>query len=434
MPLHVIGLGVSEQANLDEVALSALQSADRIIGSQRQLETVRWWISERQVTEQLPKLSILKGQLASYLDEGETVALLASGDPLFFGIGKWVRQSFSDLRQDQLCFHAGVSSIQAACHRLGWSLQDVEVISLHGRPLQSLTTQLKPHTCYVLLTDQNSSAHAIAKECQRRGFEMAALTVCEKLGYSDERVRLLSIDELIDGEAQSQRFDPLNVVCLQTLESTQYTPTFPGIPDEQFVTDKAPGKGMITKREVRLAILSLLEPTTDDCIWDVGAGCGGVATELALWGKGAQVHAIEHHPERLDCLKANQHRFAVEPNLSIVEGSAPDICSTLPAANKVFVGGSGGQLLDILNLAWEQLPERGMVVASAVTEQTRQQLYQFYQSRFSDETSHVETFELAVSRGETLAGELYYKPQLPVTLYKFVKVEKTATNEALDHV
>ncbi|KZZ07960.1 hypothetical protein A3749_14865 [Oleiphilus sp. HI0078] len=180
--------------------------------------------------------------------------------------------------------------------------------------------------------------------------------------------------------------------------------------------------------------MSLLEPTTDDCIWDVGAGCGGVATELALWGKGAQVHAIEHHPERLDCLKANQHRFAVEPNLSIVEGSAPDICSTLPAANKVFVGGSGGQLLDILNLAWEQLPERGMVVASAVTEQTRQQLYQFYQSRFSDETSHVETFELAVSRGETLAGELYYKPQLPVTLYKFVKVEKTATNEALDHV
>lgn len=436
MPLHVIGLGVSEQSNLDELALAALRASNRVIGSERQLATVRWWLSEKQQEEVLPKLDVLRAQLQTQLANNETIALLASGDPLFFGIGKWVRQNFPSLGHDKLCFHAGISSIQAACHRLGWSLQDAEVISLHGRPLNTLLPKLKTNQQYILLTDKQSTPKFIAQVCRNSGFESAALTVCEKLGYADERIRQFSLAELLDGATKTQSFDPLNIVCLQTLDTTQYRPSFPGIPDHHFVTDKQDGKGMITKREVRLAILSLLEPSPEDCIWDIGAGCGGVATELALWGQGAQVYAIEHHPERFACLAQNQHRFGLEGRLHLTEGNAPESCHGLPPSNKVFIGGSGGELGEILKLTWKQLPIGGMLVASAVTENTRYALYAFFQQidnqAEQDSTQEIvpeiETLEIAISRGERLAGELYYKPNLPVTLYKFVK------KEALEHV
>ncbi|PIE43369.1 MAG: cobalamin biosynthesis bifunctional protein CbiET [Gammaproteobacteria bacterium] len=431
MPLHVIGLGVAEQANLDRPALVALQSADRVIGAERQLHTVRRWLSDNQRIELLPKLLVLQKQLAIYLKQGESIALLASGDPLFFGIGKWVQNTFPD--QHQVSFYPGLSSIQVACHRLGWSLQDVEVISLHGRPPDTLVARLQPNKRYVLLTDQHSSAQAIARVCFQRGFESALLTVCEKLGYTNERVRQFSLVELVDGAARQQLFDPLNVVCLQTLESTGYIPQFPGISDSRFVTDKSAGKGMMTKREVRLAILSWLQPSPVDCIWDIGAGCGGVAIELAFWsrerGQGAQVYGIEHHPERIACLQQNRQRFGVDSNLHIVAGRAPEICHGLPLANKVFIGGSGGELPEILDLVWQRLVPGGIIVASAVTEPTRQQLYGFYHSRFRQPTSQTvvfETLEIAVSRGETLAGDLYYRPHLPVTLYKLVKLQDLA--------
>ncbi|PID42398.1 MAG: precorrin-6Y C5,15-methyltransferase (decarboxylating) subunit CbiT [Gammaproteobacteria bacterium] len=440
MPLHVIGLGVAEKANLDTAALTALQSADCIIGAERQLETVRSYISADQRTELLPKLPALKKRLAASFEQDESVALLASGDPLFFGIGKWVQKHFHDKsrfpgegqfscedqfsrrgQQGQVHFYAGISSIQVACHRLAWSIQDVEVVSLHGRPLADLSVALLPNKKYVLLTDERNSPRSIARECFHRGYESAVLTVCEKLGYADEKISRLAPAGLLQGAARNQHFDALNVVCLQTLESSRYIPLFPGIPDPQFVTDKAAGKGMITKREVRLAILSLLEPSPGDCFWDIGAGCGGVATELALWGKGAQVYAIEHHQERLACLRENRQRFGVSGNLHIVDGRAPQICSDLPGANKVFIGGSGGQLPEILAFAWQNLPPGGTIVASAVTEQTRQHLYRFYTLRLRESASRVDTVEIAVNRGEILAGDLYYQPQLPVTLYQYVK-------------
>ena len=454
MQLHVIGLGVAEQAVLDDIALKALTTSNRVIGSTRQLDTVRHWLAEHQHVTVLPKLSELKVQLHEWLQKDkETVTLLASGDPLFYGIGKWVQNNFSNvLTDEQRRFHPAVSSIQVACHRLGWSLQDVEVVSLHGRPLKNLISHLRPNQRYALLTDQHSTAQAIAGVCQEAGFTSATFTVCERLGYADEQVRHFSQQELLEGQAQSLMFNTLNVVCVQTVDietaidtekehfekqkdKQKIAPVFPGIADQQFVTDKANGKGMLTKREVRLAILALLEPSSIDCIWDIGAGCGGVAVELSLWGRGAQVYAVEHHSQRLACLSENRLRFQVENHLHIIEGDAPQACDTLPRANKVFIGGSGGQLPDILKQAWEQLPIGGVMVASAVTEATKQQLYQFYQTKFDNNSygfekegfgnDGFETVEISISRGETLAGELYYKPNLPVTLYKFKKYKFT---------
>ncbi len=238
------------------------------------------------------------------------------------------------------------------------------------------------------------------------------------MGYQQANVRQFSARQLLTDRTLS--FDPLHVVIIEPKGVGGVLPEFPGITDDAFVTDStAAGKGMLTKREVRLMILSLIQAANGDIIWDIGAGCGSVAIELAYWQTQAKVYAVEHHQTRLACLAENRLRFGVTDNLSIVAGRAPEQMRSLPQANKVFIGGSDGQLADILAVAWQQLPEHGLLVASAVTENTKTQLHHFAQS-LADE--QVETLQLAVSKGSQLAGQLLYKPNLPVTLYKFIKI------------
>ena len=215
----------------------------------------------------------------------------------------------------------------------------------------------------------------------------------------------------------------MHLTLIEPGSNQGYLPEFPGIPDQHFITDaNKPGKGMISKREVRLTILSLMQLSRDDQVWDIGAGCGGVAVELAYWRPLATVNAIEHHPDRLSCLEANRQRFGVVSNLKIIAGRAPAALEGLASPNKVFIGGSDGELPQLLAQVWALLPAGGVLVASAVTENTKQLLMQFWQERSLAEDSQLETTQVAISRGETLAGQLMYRPNLPVNLFKFVKV------------
>lgn len=484
--LHVIGLGVSETARLSDDAMVALQRCDAVYGSERQLATVSDYLvacsehthSEGIISEGiistdtaspdlcvLPKLSGLKAQLAERLSGGQTICVLASGDPLFFGIGRWLKQHFE---QWGIAFYPAVSSIQAACHKLGLSLQDVQVVSLHGRPLVSLRRYLRRNQTLVMLTDQHSYPDAIVRECLAAGFADFSLTVCEDLGYPQERVTTVNVSpeqpadlsvlgdisplhvsvlQLKQAWSDSGRTDPQPAISGLAISGlaqsdlsesdkqrpeTAYLPEFPGIPDQHFITDGPVGKGMITKREVRLNILSLLQLAKGDVLWDIGAGCGGVAVELSYWQPGAEVWAIEHHSERLACLEANRERFGVVSNLNVIAGRAPDALHALPAANKIFIGGSDGELPQLLELCWQQLPEQGVLVASAVTENTRQHLLSFYQQRQQAGDAGSDTLQVAISKGAELAGQLMYRPALPVTLFRFekqVQPEKQTTDD-----
>lgn len=415
MQLHIIGLGVAEQAQLSLDAQQALTATDIVIGSERQLQVVDHLLGESP-TLTLPKLAELKVLISTYAEKGmKSAVILASGDPLYYGIGRWFSRQFPE---EQLRFYPAVSSIQAACHRLALSLQDVNVLSLHGRPLDKIRTQLKRNSTLVILTDKYSTPQVLAQECIAAGFEESRLSVCEALGYSHEQVRTFKAGDLV---ANLTEFDPLHVTVIRVRGSGGVLPEFPGIPDGNFVTDRANGSGMLTKREVRLAILSLIQVCRDDQVWDIGAGCGGVAVELAYWNPDSQIHAIEHHPERLRCLKANQDKFGVVSNLNIVEGRAPTVLADLPAPDKVFIGGSDGELETLLVQVWDQLPDNGVLVASAVTESTKQQLIQFYDARMKQGDSDSQTTQIAVNRGDQLAGQLLYRPSLPVTLFSFRK-------------
>ena len=416
--IHVIGLGVSESAVLAPEARSALAAAQCIVGSARQLETVGHLNLDSRSFVELPKLDKLEALIETSLIKG-SVAVLASGDPLYFGIGKWFGKHFA---AHQLCFYPAVSSIQAACHRLGYSLQDVTVLSLHGRPLSNIRRHLKRGQTLVILTDQHSVPNALAEECRKARFTDSRITVCERLGYGDEAVRSFAVGELLHGA--NTAFDPLHVSVIEVDGPGGVLPEFPGIPDAAYETGAVPGQGMISKREVRLTILSLLQPARGDVIWDVGAGCGGVAVELAHWNEHLSVHAIEHHPQRLQYLEHNRERFGVRCNLHTVAATAPDCFEQLPAANKVFIGGSGGRLPQLFAKSWAQLPAGGVLVVSAVIEKTRRQLY-----TLAEELSQgdIEIVEVAVKRDTMNGLRRETLARLPVQVFKFTKSVASAS-------
>ncbi|MBD5769890.1 precorrin-6y C5,15-methyltransferase (decarboxylating) subunit CbiE [Marinomonas colpomeniae] len=422
LKIHVIGLGVNEESNLDTPALAALASLtenDIVLGSPRQHKTISIYSNNGKSCD-LPKLKQLESDFSTWEKQGaKQVVVLASGDPLYYGIGAWLVRTFS---AEQLCFYPNVSSIQVACHRLGLSLQDVQVVSLHGRPLMSLRRYLQANQTLVLLTDQHSQPQKVAQECVLSGLDKSDIVVCEALGYEQEKVRCFTADELTNSELA---FDPLNVIVVKASHQHSFYPKAPGIPDVSFVTDKGNGKGMITKREVRLAILSYMNINNGDTVWDIGAGCGGVSVELAYWHPHSRILAIEHHPERLACLTANQERFGVVQNLSIVAGRAPDVLVDLLSQggvpDKVFIGGSDGELSALMVKIWDLLPINGSLMVSAVTEDTKYQIIQFAQQREAAQGVEEQSFQISISKGERLAGQRLYRPSLPVTLFHFTK-------------
>ncbi|MEL0629086.1 precorrin-6y C5,15-methyltransferase (decarboxylating) subunit CbiE [Psychromonas aquatilis] len=439
--IAVIGLGVSEHAMLSDQALLALQSADLVIGSERQLRTLEKHLAvqpkiealgegEQQAvepnatslpprTEIIPKLKELK----SLIETEQKVVVLGSGDPLYYGIGTWISKNFHDAT---VRFFPAVSSITQACHSLSIAQQDVNVISLHGRPLEKLKVDLKAQQTLLLLTDQDSLPQHIAGICLDSGFLNAEIIVCERLGYKEQKISRFSAAELVEAETSGKRpsFDALHVTFVVCGPNKGFLPEFPGIKDADFETGELGSKGMISKREVRLAILSLLQPSKDDLIWDIGAGCGGVSVELSYWCPKATVHAIEHNQERFDCLVQNKKKFGVVRNLSTHYGRAPAALTGLPIANKIFIGGSDGELPELLTSLWEQLPDGGQIVVSAVMERTKSQLLAFYLLRSNLQDSELETLQVAVNKSGSLGGQLAYRPAMPVTLFSFIKRDK----------
>jgi precorrin-6B C5,15-methyltransferase / cobalt-precorrin-6B C5,C15-methyltransferase len=425
--LSIIGIGIGEQLHLQIMpeAQKSLKQADVVIGSMRQLELAkRSFVDLNAEFIELPKFKDLKNLIESLLAHKKKIAILASGDPLYFGIGRWFNNNFSAFEPQ---FFPGVSSIQAACHALGLSQQDCKVISLHGRALATLKRHLKPFETLVILTDKYSQPQHLAQTLSDCGFD-GKIHVCEQLGFDAEKISSFSSNELI---ANDQGFNDLHVTVIELdAGKNSYLPFVAGIEDTSFITGfdeqgnaQLTGKGLITKKEVRLNILNLMQPVKNDVIWDIGAGCGGVAVELANACENAEVIAIEHHPQRLSCLQANSERFGVVNNLSIVEGRAPecfvDVANHKNKPNKIFIGGSDGELDSMFAQLIELIPQGGVIAASAVTEHSKMKFLQLADTY--SKTLVCTTSQLMVSQGDTLAGQLIYRANLSVNLYQFIK-------------
>lgn len=416
--IHVVGLGLGNSETLSHDALQAIQSAALIIGSQRQISCVQSLLNNDQEQRYYPHpFASLSAQLSTYLDTYPTnsLCLLASGDPLFYGISDFLLRHFT---AKKLTFYSNTSSIQIAFARIKKPWQQATVISLHGRPLHNLIPHLANNPLIALLTDKNSHPQAIAELLSQHGCHKAKLWICEALGSSNETISSFMAKELINNP---KKFHPLHITIIETTVAHCTLPSFAGFQDELFMTDtNQSGKGMISKREVRLAALSLLQPQANDIAWDIGAGCGTIAVEWAYWNQQGTIYAVEHHAKRLICLKKNKKKFGTN-NLQIIADKAPQGLDNLPKPNAIFIGGTAGKLSEIMDYCWNSLLGEGCLVINCVTESCKVELQQWLLQQ-NIANNALEWTDIAVSKGDQLAGQLLMRPRLPVRLLKIVKM------------
>lgn len=399
--IDIISLGTDLQVPTS--AYAALQRAELVIGAPRHLAAVDCG-SAKTVAYPSP-IDDLFDVIAH--TEATYIAVLASGDALFFGIGSWLLRHYDPAI---LHFHANTTSVQAACARLGKPWQGVHFLSLHGRPISRLRAVLAAGKSLAVLTDTHNTPGAVARELVACGYPVSDVHVCESLGTKAERVRTFSADEL--GQDRGQAFHPLNLLLIDVCGAGGVLPVFPGISDTLFAAN---GDTQFTKREVRLAALSRLALASGETGWDIGAGSGGIAIEWARWAPQAQVFALERDTARCRCFENNQARFGDHGNLSLTHGEAPGAFTTLPDPDAIYLGGSGGQLATLLRYSWQRLRPGGRLVVAAVTLEARAELHRW------DWPAPVDFSEIAVSHAAPLGRQTTLRAQLPVLLASTVK-------------
>lgn len=295
--------------------------------------------------------------------QNNKVGVLASGDPLFFGIGRRLLDEFGS---EQVEIHPALSSMQEAMARFKLPWDDARLVSLHGRTDRHIPGLLLSHPKIFIFTDRANSPDALARELidylqlieEDSLMDNYRIMVAENLGSEEEGLFVGSLSETAD-----RGFADLNVLCLlgsEKMEKWRF-----GLTENELHHSR----GLITKDEVRAVTLHCLRLPTKGVFWDVGAGSGGVSIEAARLNPELTIYAIERKEEELANIKANIRCHGCY-NVVPVAGLAPDILQGLPDPQRVFIGGNGGQLAGIIHEAANRLPEDGRLVANGVIEKT----------------------------------------------------------------
>lgn len=361
--IYVIGVGIEGQEGFSRRVRELIEQAEILLGGERQLALFPEYAGQRVA---------IGDNLAEVLDildrTGKRAVVLAAGDPLFFGIGRYLLRN---LPPEELEFVPNVSSVQYAFAKIKEPWDNAVFVSAHGRTLKGAVDRIVANDKAAVLTDEINTPAAIAGELIRRGRDGFAAYLCENLGTAEERIIPTDVKGLLEIEAA-----PLNVlVLIKEYEAPgEYVPVL-GIPDEEFATVKK----LITKEEIRVITLAKLKLRHDMVLWDIGAGSGSVAVEADQLLPNGRVFAVERNPQCRDFIKENLKRFNTR-NVTLVEGEAPECLDALPDPDRVFIGGSGGNLWEILEAADNRLPAGGRIVLNAVTLDTLTAATEFFES------------------------------------------------------
>ncbi|MEB0106980.1 precorrin-6y C5,15-methyltransferase (decarboxylating) subunit CbiE [Pseudomonas sp. GNP013] len=395
--LTVVGIGEDGFKGLGKNARHALLRATRIIGGQRQLDLLPVCIrGERHVW---PSPFSLAPVLAR---RGEPVCVLASGDPMFYGVGASLARQ---VPADELLVLPAPSSVSLAAARLGWPLQDVVTLSVVARPLAALNAHLASGVRLLVLSNDGSSPGLIAALLAQAGFGSSRLSVFEHLGGADE--------QRIDGLAQSWTLDrvaDLNLVAIdcQACSDTPGLSRLAGLPDSAFRHD-----GQLTKRDVRAMTLARLAPLPGELLWDVGAGSGSIGIEWMRTHPSCRALAIEADTGRQGLIEHNRDALGV-PGLQLIRGKAPEVLAGLAAPDAIFIGG-GVTREGVLETCWQQLRPGGRLVANAVTLQSEMTLMN-WRARHGGELTRIH-----VAQAQPLGEFDTWRQALPITLLDMVK-------------
>jgi precorrin-6Y C5,15-methyltransferase (decarboxylating) len=398
----IVGIGDDGCLGLSSRAMNAVAGAQVLVGGERQLAFFPEWRGERIVLK--TELSATLERVAQLAGE-HNVCVLASGDPLFFGVGSLVAKKVGAEHVEIL---PQPSAMQWAFARARLKWDDATLISVHGRPLAGLAARLRRVAKAALFTDDESSPPRIAEHLIAYGQGGFRAWVCENLGGADERVREFALAELV----QATDVGPLNVVLLQREDPAWRPPPLVPFLHEDAFAKRMPKKGLITKREVRTLSIASLGLLPSSVVWDVGAGSGSVAIEASMLAYEGRVYAIEVDPEGVEICRENARTFGAD-NLRVIAGRAPEALADLETPDAVFVGGSKGSMDEILEVALARLPSGGRLVVNAITLENVGEAYACFKKR----GLQPDVLLLNISRGEPLAHYTRYEAQNPIHMF-----------------
>ena len=362
--ISLIGIGEGGLTRLGAEARAIIDGAEVLVGGDRHLAMV----PETPATK-LPWGKSFKQKVASLENyRGRRVVVLATGDPMHFGVG---RHLFKHFNRDEITVITSPGAFSLAAARVGWSLPDVICLTVHGRPLEAVNLHLGPNARLLILSRDGTTPGQLAALLTEKGFGESLMTVLEHMGGDREN--------RIDGRADAwtiERTADLNVVAVDCLAGPDavFWSRAPGLPERAFRHDN-----MITKREVRAATIAALAPLPGETLWDVGAGSASVAIEWLRLEPSAIAVAIERAAERAAFARANAAVLGV-PLLKVIEAEAPEAFAGLlkdgGSPEAIFVGG-GVSSMGLLDACWRALQPDGRLVANAVTLEAQSALLAF---------------------------------------------------------
>lgn len=401
--LTILGVGDDGLASLNASARLLFNQAQTVIAPARVLEvidtgdknTIPWTFGVSET------IALIKER------RGEATTILATGDPMHFGIGATLRTFFSE---DEMLVIPTPSGFSLAAAKLGWRLQDTAMISLHGRSVAGLIPHIQPDRRIISLTSNAKTIYAAAQCLTERNFANSKLTILEHVGGVSEKTSTFRADELGGENIDFADFNMLAIECIAD-ENGSFLPCVPGLDDDAFLHD-----GQLTKREVRALTLSLLAPYPHATLWDIGAGCGSIGIEWMRASLGAKAVAIEKHADRCELIAKNATNLGT-PTLKIYNGETVEHISELSAPDAIFIG--GGLTSDgLFDACWDALPAGKRLVANAVTVQSEAYLTKLF------ETYGGELTRLQVSRAIPVGKFHGWKSNMPVTIWSVTKQNK----------
>ncbi len=394
--LHIVGIGEDGMDGLVPATRAVVEAAEIIIGGER-----HHTLTEDLTAERLAWPSPFDALISTIEGlRGKRVVILATGDPLWFSIGARIGRAIDP---SEIIYHPQLSAFQLAAARMGWSLPDVETLTVHGRPVEQMIAFIQPDAQLLVLTTGAETPAQIAAFLTARGFGQSKMTVLAAMGGKDEA--------RFDGRADSWNhivpaFNTLAVQCVAAPDAA-LLPRVPGLADDLFQSD-----GTMTKQEVRAATVAKLMPMRGALLWDIGCGCGSVAIEWMRAARYARAVGIEPRADRRAMAAANALALGV-PKLALVDGTVPEALDGLDAPDAIFIG--GGLSRETFDAAWEALRPLGRLVANAVTLESEAELIALHKAHGGD------LVKLSVHRAEPVGRLTGWRPLMPVTQWSLVK-------------
>lgn len=394
--LHIVGIGEDGMDGLVPATRAVVEAAEVIVGGDRHhalsdnvtAERVAWPSPFDAMIETIGRL------------RGRRAVILVTGDPLWFSVGARIGKTIDPA---EIVYHPQLSAFQLAAARMGWSLPDVETLTVHGRPVEQMIAFIQPDVRLLVLTTGAETPAQIAQFLAERGFGQSKMTVLAAMGGGNEA--------RFDGVADSwdhvvPAFNTLAVECIAAPDAA-LLPRVPGLADDLFQSD-----GTMTKQEVRAATVAKLMPMRGALLWDIGCGCGSVAIEWMRAARYARAVGIEPRADRRAMAAANALALGV-PKLELIEGSVPAALDGLVAPDAIFIG--GGLSRETFEAAWAALRPLGRLVANAVTLESEAELIALHKEYGGD------LVKLSIHRAEPVGRLTGWRPLMPVTQWSLVK-------------